>query len=176
MILKSNGWVTFIGFPHLILTVDNNNCILKHFHFAKLSIYCCSNISNSRGYMVFNATFNNISVISWSQCYWWMKPEYPEKTINLPQDISNGNGHKSYQHYKHPLPTMYLYNIINTLCLQCTVYNVPLQHYRHPLSTMYLLQCTFTALYTPSAYNVPFTIYLYNIIDTLCLQCTFTTL
>ena len=30
--------------------------------------------------MVFNATFNNISVI-----YWWRKPEYPEKTTDLPQ-------------------------------------------------------------------------------------------
>ena len=27
--------------------------------------------------MVFNATFNNISVI------WWRKPEYPEKTTDL---------------------------------------------------------------------------------------------
>jgi len=35
--------------------------------------------------MVFNATFNNISVISHGgQCYWWMKPEYPEKTTYLP--------------------------------------------------------------------------------------------
>jgi hypothetical protein len=30
--------------------------------------------------MVFNATFNNISAISW-----WGKPEYPEKTTDLPQ-------------------------------------------------------------------------------------------
>ena len=30
--------------------------------------------------MVFNATFNNISVISW-----WLKPEYTEKTTDLPQ-------------------------------------------------------------------------------------------
>jgi hypothetical protein len=27
------------------------------------------------GLMVFNATFNNISVISWRQVYWWRKPE-----------------------------------------------------------------------------------------------------
>jgi hypothetical protein len=34
--------------------------------------------------MVFNATFNNISVISWgSQFYWWRKLEYPEKTTDL---------------------------------------------------------------------------------------------
>ena len=35
--------------------------------------------------MVFNATFNNISVISWWSVYWWRKPEYPEKTTDLPQ-------------------------------------------------------------------------------------------
>jgi hypothetical protein len=35
--------------------------------------------------MVFNATFNNISVISWRQFYWWRKPEYPEKTTDLLQ-------------------------------------------------------------------------------------------
>jgi len=29
--------------------------------------------------MVFNATFNNISVISWRSVYWWRKPEYPGK-------------------------------------------------------------------------------------------------
>jgi hypothetical protein len=31
--------------------------------------------------MVFNATFNNVSVtgISW-RFYWWRKPEYPKKT------------------------------------------------------------------------------------------------
>jgi hypothetical protein len=40
----------------------------------------------------FNATFNNISVngisvYRGSQFYWWSKPEYPEKTTNLPQVI-----------------------------------------------------------------------------------------
>jgi len=33
--------------------------------------------------MVFNATFNNFSVISGCQFYWWKKPEYPEKTISV---------------------------------------------------------------------------------------------
>ena len=35
--------------------------------------------------MVFNATFNNISVISWWSVYWWRKLEYPEKTTDLSQ-------------------------------------------------------------------------------------------
>ena len=36
--------------------------------------------------MLFNATFSNISVISYlsDQFYWWKKPEYPQKTIDLP--------------------------------------------------------------------------------------------
>ena len=33
--------------------------------------------------MVFNATLNNISVISCGQFYWWWKPEYAEKTTDL---------------------------------------------------------------------------------------------
>ena len=35
--------------------------------------------------MTLNTTFNNISAISWGQFYWWKKPEYPEKTTDLPQ-------------------------------------------------------------------------------------------
>jgi hypothetical protein len=41
--------------------------------------------SSVRGRMVLNATFNNISVISWAGCqfYWWRKPDDPEKTTDL---------------------------------------------------------------------------------------------
>ena len=35
--------------------------------------------------MVINVTFNTISAISWEQLYCWRKPEYPEKTTELPQ-------------------------------------------------------------------------------------------
>jgi hypothetical protein len=36
--------------------------------------------------MVFNTTFNNISVIyRGGQFYWWRNPEYPEKTTDLSQ-------------------------------------------------------------------------------------------
>ena len=35
--------------------------------------------------MVFDATFNNISAISWLSDFWWRKPEYLEKTTDLPQ-------------------------------------------------------------------------------------------
>jgi hypothetical protein len=34
------------------------------------------------GSMVFEATSNNISVISWMQFYWWGKPEFPKKPPN----------------------------------------------------------------------------------------------
>ena len=35
-----------------------------------------------QGVMVLNSAFNNVSVISF---YWWRKPEYQEKTTDLPQ-------------------------------------------------------------------------------------------
>ena len=61
-------------------------------HFPTLSIISCFSRGNYKlpphnwgGVMVFNATFNNISVISWRQFYWWEKPEYSEKTTDLSQ-------------------------------------------------------------------------------------------
>jgi hypothetical protein len=35
--------------------------------------------------MEFNVTFNNISAILWQSVFWWRKPVYLEKTIDLPQ-------------------------------------------------------------------------------------------
>jgi len=36
------------------------------------------------GFMMLNATFNNISAISWrSVLFYWKNPEYPEKTTDL---------------------------------------------------------------------------------------------
>jgi hypothetical protein len=40
--------------------------------------------------MVFNGTFNNISVIMWRPVDWWSKPEYPKKTTDLPQVTDKG--------------------------------------------------------------------------------------
>ena len=39
--------------------------------------------------MVFNVTFNNISVISWRSDLLVKKPEYPEKTTDLPKVTDN---------------------------------------------------------------------------------------
>jgi hypothetical protein len=39
-------------------------------------------------FMVFNAAFNSISVISWRVVFhWWRKHEYPEKTTDLSQVV-----------------------------------------------------------------------------------------
>jgi hypothetical protein len=35
------------------------------------------------GFLVFNATFNNISTYRGGQFFWWRKPEYPDKTTDL---------------------------------------------------------------------------------------------
>jgi len=35
--------------------------------------------------MVFNATFNNISLRSWKSVFLWRKPEYRKETTDLPQ-------------------------------------------------------------------------------------------
>ena len=55
-----------------------------------LQIYCVNlyinNIRVKVRVIVFNSTFNNISVISYScPFYWWRQQEYPEKTTDLSQ-------------------------------------------------------------------------------------------
>jgi hypothetical protein len=47
-------------------------------HWHPVTIYCLR-------FMVFNATFNNISVISWRSVLLVEETEYPEKTTDLPQ-------------------------------------------------------------------------------------------
>jgi hypothetical protein len=47
------------------------------FGILKLS-YIFGDFFNYFWLMVFNATFNNISIYRGGQFYWWKKPEYPE--------------------------------------------------------------------------------------------------
>ena len=46
--------------------------------------------------MVFNATFHNISVISWMSVLLWWKPENTEKAIDLPH-VTDRLYHKMYR-------------------------------------------------------------------------------
>ena len=52
-------------------------CCIKTLRAEWLAMVLC--------FMVFNTTFNNISVILWrlGLFHWWRKPEYPEKTADL---------------------------------------------------------------------------------------------
>ena len=56
----------------------------KDFYYKNNIIYFYPKTDNTGGWaMVFNATFNNISVISWWSFYWWTKLDCPEKIIDL---------------------------------------------------------------------------------------------
>jgi hypothetical protein len=53
-------------------------------------IHIFRSIYLQRWFMVFNTTLNNISVILVVvSFYWWRKPEYPVKTTNLTQPMTN---------------------------------------------------------------------------------------
>ena len=58
------------------LTLKNCPIRIKYFFYKVFRLICL---------MVFNATFNNISVKSWHQFHWWRKLEDPEKTTDLSQ-------------------------------------------------------------------------------------------
>jgi len=60
--------------------------IRSHYYLGDILYIAWTIFNTGFGFMVFNATFNNISVIyRGSQFYWWKKREYPEKTTNLSQ-------------------------------------------------------------------------------------------
>ena len=75
---KSNKFISKyldIFYDQMLSAVLQANTICS-LHYSILLYHCV---------MVFNATFTNISVISWKAVLWWRKPEYPEKTIDLSQ-------------------------------------------------------------------------------------------
>jgi hypothetical protein len=59
--------------------MHNSSCISNGYS-SKLYILAYKH----GGGMMFSATFNNISVISWWKVFWWRKYEYPEKSTDLP--------------------------------------------------------------------------------------------
>ena len=63
--------------------------LVQHFSLCPRNKNIDSNLSSLVlvwfGLVVFNATFNNSSVISWRSVYWWRKPEDPKKTTDLSQ-------------------------------------------------------------------------------------------
>ena len=81
--------------------------------------------------MVLNATFNNISVISWlSVFYWWRKPEYPEKIFRLVQDVGILRFYYSLQKYFGTVNFCRMSQDVGKL--RCQIAKVPLYILRGP--------------------------------------------
>ena len=59
-------------------------------HFNNLNCCVVTYILRSKfWFMVFKATFNNISVISWRSFYWWRKSEYWRKPLTCRKSLTN---------------------------------------------------------------------------------------
>ena len=64
------------------------------FHYNEIRDWNSFPIRSRVRVVVFNATFNNVSVISW----WRRKPEYPEKTTDLSHVPIRSNPPLSYKY------------------------------------------------------------------------------
>jgi hypothetical protein len=86
--LKCNFYVSMVGWGSLFVSIIKSNwwftCLVTCTVHVMMYVDQCTFVLVHHGLwvMVFNATFNTISVISF---YWWRKPEYPEKTTDLSQ-------------------------------------------------------------------------------------------
>ena len=70
------------------ISVNGPQCAVEWYFLPTLILYTI--ITNTVGwFVVFNVTFNNISVISGCQFYWWSKPQYLEKTTHLCKSLTN---------------------------------------------------------------------------------------
>ena len=70
------------GFAPVVSTDALQSFFLFYYYYKKKNVI---SLLRLLVWLVFNATFNNISVISWRQFYLWRKPEEPEKTTDLSQ-------------------------------------------------------------------------------------------
>jgi hypothetical protein len=59
--------------------------ITGRLYFTDNENYEFRKFQSRKWFMVFIATFNNISVVCDDQFYWWRKPNYPKKTTGLQQ-------------------------------------------------------------------------------------------
>ena len=76
----------FNGFVFNLLIYHNQQNYIFYVNYTGI---CCPFKPNNDGQvMVFNATFNNISVISWQSVLLWRKLEYLEKINDLSQVTS----------------------------------------------------------------------------------------
>ena len=83
--------------------------------------------------LCFNVTFNTISVISWRSVYWWRKPEYPEKTSDLPQVTDNSyhiNAVSSTPRHERGLN----YHAITTMTIPQILMTISRRHYNNLVS------------------------------------------
>jgi hypothetical protein len=86
-------WIMICYLQHFILSNWRKHSIYKEMNTLNKFLVLDLQVYRQRkvflllqlGWMVFNATFNNISAISWHTVFWWRKPEHPEKTTDLSQ-------------------------------------------------------------------------------------------
>jgi hypothetical protein len=76
------------GRNHMEVRFKYRICLYRLSIFVRISLLIAKHdkmygkIYQSVSVIELNATFNDISIISWRSFYWWRKQEYPKKTLN----------------------------------------------------------------------------------------------